>query len=296
MKLTYKQTERKPENSFYVRQDTIPCIEQNWHFHKELELIYFMKSKGTRYVGNSIGDFGPGELYLIGSNVPHLFRNHKEYYLDSSEHGGVDLIVTKFEPEFLGANFLELAEVKKLQALLEKANRGIKFSKSISYLVHSQLVGLVSCNGLARIVGLLNILDILSVSENQEILCSEVINSALNNNEKERMARVITYISENFDKKIDLDEVAAIAYMTPNSFCRYFKKRTKKSFTQYLNEIRLRHACRLLIEGEKQIATICYQSGFNTITNFNRQFKSLMQVTPTEYMEQYKEKEDLMSL
>lgn len=104
------------------------------------------------------------------------------------------------------------------------------------------------------------------------------------------MARVVSYLNENFEKKIDLEEVSAIAYMTPNAFCRYFKKRTHKSFTQYLNEIRLRHACKLLIEGELQIATVCYQSGFNTLTNFNRQFKTLMKTTPSEYMERYNEK------
>ncbi|MDW5288054.1 AraC family transcriptional regulator [Formosa sp. PL04] len=294
MKLTYKQTERKPENSFLIRQDKIPCIEENWHFHKELELIYFIKSGGTRYVGNSIGDFGPGELYLIGSNVPHLFKNHKEYYKDEVENEGVDLIVVKFDVEFLGASFLNLSETRSLNLLFKKADHGIQFSNAVAYLVHRHMVGLVGSRGLSCIVGLLKILDILSISENYSTLCAEVINNTFNSNEKERMARVICYLTNNFDKKIELDEVAEIAYMTPNSFCRYFKKRTKKSFTQYLNEIRLRHACRLLIEGENQIATICYQSGFNTLTNFNRQFKTLMHLTPTEYMEQYKKKVDVL--
>ncbi|MBA6314499.1 AraC family transcriptional regulator [Cellulophaga baltica] len=289
MKLTYKQTENRPENSFLARQDRLPCIEQNWHFHKELELIYFIKSTGTRYVGNSIGNFAPGELYLIGSNVPHLFKNHKEYYADNLEDEAVDLVVIKFVPDFLGENFLDLAESKKIQLLFQRANMGLQFSKAVTYLVHNYILGLLGNKGLSRIIGLLNILDILSVGENYKTLCSEVITSNYSKNEKDRMGRVVTFLTENFDKKIELDEVAAIAYMTPNAFCRYFKKRTHKSFTQYLNEIRLRHACKLLIEGEMQIATVCYQSGFNTLTNFNRQFKTLMKVTPSEYMEKYNE-------
>lgn len=288
MKLTYKQTERKPENSFLVRQDRMPCIEQDWHFHKELELIYFIKSSGTRYVGNSIGNFAPGELYLIGSNVPHLFRNNREYYSDMLEDEAVNLVVIKFESEFLGTVFLDLAETKKLNTLFQKANRGVKFSKAVTHLVHNYILGMVGDEGLSRIVSLLKILDILSISENYVLLCSEVIINNYNQNEKDRMARVISFLTENFDRKIELDQVASIAYMTPNAFCRYFKKRTKKSFTQYLNEIRLRHACKLLIEGELQISTICYQSGFNTITNFNRQFKTLMGVTPSNYMERYR--------
>ncbi|RKN80918.1 AraC family transcriptional regulator [Ulvibacterium marinum] len=294
MKLTYKQTERKPENSFLVRQDRMPCIEQDWHFHKELELIYFIKSSGTRYVGNSIGNFAPGELYLIGSNVPHLFRNNKEYYSDMLEDEAVNLVVIKFESEFLGTVFLDLAETKKLHALFQKANRGVKFSKAVTHLVHNYILGMVGDEGLSRIVSLLKILDILSISENYVPLCSEVIINNYNQNEKDRMARVISFLTENFDRKIELDQVASIAYMTPNAFCRYFKKRTKKSFTQYLNEIRLRHACKLLIEGELQISTICYQSGFNTITNFNRQFKTLMGVTPSNYMERYRNAAELV--
>ncbi len=290
MKLTYKQTEKRPESSFLARQDRIPCIEQDWHFHKELELIYFIKSTGTRYVGNSIGNFAPGELYLIGSNVPHLFRNHREYYADNLEDEAVNLVVIKFEYNFLGEDFLELSEAKKLQLLFQRADRGIKFSKAATYLVHNQILGLVGNQGLSSVVDLLKIFDILSVGENFTLLCSEVITNTYNKNEKDRMARIVSFLTENFENKIELEQVASIAYMTPNAFCRYFKKRTRKSFTQYLNEIRLRHACKLLIEGEMQIATVCYQSGFNTLTNFNRQFKALMNCTPSEYMEKYNEK------
>ena len=287
MRLTYKPTEKRPGSSFMARQDTMPCIEQDWHYHKELELIYFMKSTGTRYLGNSIGNFGPGELYLIGSNVPHLFRNDKEYYASHEESEAVDLIVVKFEKDFLGKTFSDLTETSKIQLLFEKANKGLKFSKAATYLVHSHMVGLVGSQGLASVIGILNILDILSISENYEVLCSEQISHTFKKDEKERMAKIISFLNENFEEKIELQEVASIANMTPNAFCRYFKKRTKKSFSQFLNEIRIRNACKLLIEGKLQIATICYQSGFNTLTNFNRQFKSFMNITPSEYMKKY---------
>jgi AraC-like DNA-binding protein/mannose-6-phosphate isomerase-like protein (cupin superfamily) len=288
MRLKYKQTEKMPENSFHVRQERIPCIEQDWHFHTELELIYFIKSAGTLYVGNSIGNFVPGELYMIGSNVPHLFRNYKEYYENYIEGEAVNLVVIKFEPDFLGSRFMELIETKKLESLFQKANRGLKFSKAATYLVHNHILGLVNNQGLSKIIIFLTILNILLVSENYTLLCSEAIVNQYNKSERDRMAKVISFITENFDKKIELEEVASIAYMTPNSFCRYFKKHTHKSFTQYLNEIRLRNACKLLIEGESQISSIGYQCGFNTLTNFNKQFKSLMKETPTQYLERCK--------
>ena len=239
----------------------------------------------------SIGSFGPGELYLIGSNVPHLFRNEREYYESDEELEAVDLIVVKFESDFLGSSFLNLTESTRIQALFENANKGLKFSKTVTYLVHNHLVGLVGSQGLSSIIGLLKILDILSVSENYIPLCSDIVTGTFRKDEKERMSDIISYLTQNFEKKIELKEVAEVAHMTPNSFCRYFKKRTHKSFSQYLNEIRIRHACKLLIEGDRSISEICYQSGFNTITNFNRQFKLHMQVTPSAFMKRYETQE-----
>ncbi len=288
MKLVYKNSNIQPERCFSVRQDNLPCIEQDWHFHPEIELIYFLKSTGTRYVGNSIGNFEPGELYMIGSNVPHLFRNHREYYGQESHLSAVDLVVVKFQADFLGKSFTDLVEAKGMRRLFHLANRGIKFSKTSTYLSHKHILGLLRNEGLSGIVELLNVLDILSATEDYEILCEEEIVHNFSNDEKERMGKIISFLNQNFDKRIELEEVSEIACMTPTAFCRYFKKKTKKSFTQFLNEIRLGHACKLLIEGDEQIATIAYQSGFNTMTNFNRQFKSLLQMTPTEYMEKYK--------
>ncbi len=288
MKLVYKNSNIQPERCFSVRQDNLPCIEQDWHFHPEIELIYFLKSTGTRYVGNSIGNFEPGELYMIGSNVPHLFRNHREYYGQESHLSAVDLVVVKFQADFLGKSFTDLVEAKGMRRLFHLANRGIKFSKTSTYLSHKHILGLLRNEGLSGIVELLNVLDILSATEDYEILCEEEIVHNFSNDEKERMGKIISFLNQNFDKRIELEEVSEIACMTPTAFCRYFKKKTKKSFTQFLNEIRLGHACKLLIEGDEQIATIAYQSGFNTMTNFNRQFKTLLQMTPTEYMEKYK--------
>ncbi len=290
MKLTYRQIERKPENAFLVRRDTMPCIEGNWHFHKELELIFFLKSQGTRYVGNSIGNFAMGEVYLIGSNLPHLFRNDKAYYQNGNESGAVDLIVVQFESDFMGEQFTTLTESEKLFHLFELANRGLKFSQKTALLVREKLKKLIDGKGLSRLIDLLSILDVLSSNTDYEFLCPEGVNNTFKRNEKERMAKLITFLTENFEKKIELEEVASIAHMTPNAFCRYFKRRTHKSFTQYLNEIRIDNACKLLIEGKLPISTICYLSGYNTLTNFNRQFKSIMNSTPSDYMKKYEVK------
>lgn len=287
MKLTYKENDLMPDKSFLVRRDTIPCLEQDWHFHKELELIYFLKSSGTRYVGNSIHHFNPGDLYLIGSNLPHLFKNGNEYYSEELETDSVDVIVVKFEADFLGNDFMELTEMKKIKSLLYQSNRGLKFLVEENSKVQNLFLDLVASDGVFRITKILEILNVLSEKENHQFLCGETQAAFFRREEKQKIAKIISYLTTNYHKKIELQEIASIAHMAPNSFCRYFKKQTHKSFSQYLNEIRIINACKLLIEGKLQITTICYQSGFNTITNFNRQFKSIMGVTPSEYQKQY---------
>ncbi len=287
MKLNYNPSQKAVDQAFTVRQDRMPCIEQNWHYHPEVELIYFRKSSGTRYVGNSIGNFEEGELYLIGSGLPHLFRNDRDYYLDENSDRMVDLIIIKFLPDFLGEGFDGLYEYKGVRHMLQNANRGLKFSERDVYLVHNILGGLVGATGLPRVIDLLRVLDILAQSQESEILCHDRIIDVYNKDEKDRMSSIIKFLTDNFDKTIKLKEVADIAHMTPNSFCRFFKKRTQKSFSEYLTEIRIRNACQMLIKGEYSISEVCYQSGFNTITNFNRQFKSLKGMTPSEFTKQY---------
>lgn len=287
MKLNYNPSQKTVDQAFAMRQDRIPCIEQNWHYHPEVELIFFKKSSGTRYVGNSIGNFEEGELYLIGSGLPHLFRNDRDYYLDENNEMMVDLIVIKFLPEYLGKEFNHLYEYQDVMRLLMNANRGLKFVNRDVYLVSNLLSGLLGASGLTRIIELLRVLNILAQSTEYEVLCHDRIIDVYNKDEKDRMSSIIKFLTDNFDKTIKLKEVSDIAHMTPNSFCRFFKKRTQKSFSEYLTEIRIRNACQMLIKGEHTISEVCYQSGFNTITNFNRQFKGIKGMTPSEFTKQY---------
>ncbi|WP_299255710.1 AraC family transcriptional regulator [uncultured Aquimarina sp.] len=288
MKLTYKKVELKPEKSFSVKRANIPCIEEDWHFHKELELIYFIKSTGTRYVGNSVNRFKPGELYLIGSDLPHLFRNDREYYNnDEVDDRAVDIIIVKFKPDFLGDHFLNLTEMQAIKFLFQEANKGLKFSKTSTKKIRDILIQLVDSKGTLSILKILETLHLLCANKDYKQLCPRLNSFYFKKDEKEKMAKIINYLNANFDKKIELETIASIANMTPNSFCRYFKKHTQKSFSQFLNEIRIGNACKLLIEGELQITNVCYQSGFNTITNFNRQFRSFMGITPSDYLKKY---------
>ncbi len=291
MKLAYKKIDKGPERAFLARRDTLLCLEDNWHFHEEFELIYFLKSKGTRYVGNSIGNFEEGELYFIGSNVPHLFRNTREYYISESGEENVDLIVVQFPGTFLGSDYLDIHDFKKIKLLFSNSARGLKFTKLTTSLLYDMLLGLVYNLEFSGLINLLKVLDILSVSDDCEFLCTEGVSNYVRKNEKERMANVINFLNDNYEHKIELEEISEVANMSPSAFCRFFKKRTQKSFSQYLNEIRIGSACKHLIEGRIPISEVSFISGFNSLTNFNRQFKFHVGVTPREYMKQYNKKD-----
>lgn len=287
MKLSYKIIQKEPQNSFLTRRDTLPCLDTDWHFHEEIELIYFLKSRGTRYVGNSIGSFKEGEIYLIGSNLPHLFRNNKDYYGEELVNGAVDLIVVQFRHDFLGETFLNLPDNKVLKVLLENAKRGIRFTGDAVLEMKDTLMLLSENEGFSGLVDLLNVLNELIKSTQFEYLCEPGTGRYFKRTEKERMAKIINFLTQNFHNNINLNEIADLANMTPNAFCRFFKKRTQKSFTKYLNEIRIENACKLLIEGELQIGEVSYFSGFNSLTNFNRQFRNIMNETPTEFLAKF---------
>jgi AraC-like DNA-binding protein len=199
----------------------------------------------------------------------------------------VDLIIVQFREDFLGKEFTVLPETKNLHTLFRKAARGLKFSKPTSSLVHDQLIELPYTGGLPSIIHLLKVLDTLSKSEDCQFICSEGINVTFRENDQIRMSKVINYLTENYNKKITIEEMAAVSSMAPNAFCRFFRNKTDKSFTEYLNEIRIGNACKLLIEGKMQVSQISYLSGFGSLSNFNRKFKQVMGSTPSEYMQKY---------
>ncbi len=289
MKLKYKIIDQKMNDSFLARREAVPCLEDNWHFHKEYELIYFMKSSGIRYIGNTIRSFRKGEVYLIGSNLPHLFKNvnHNDGVKDN---GSVDMVIIQFSEDIFGKQFLNLFECRELTAMLRKSQMGLRFTIDVSSKLHSSFIEVVNSKGLTRMNYLLTILDNLSLSKESGSICTDYVSESYRKSEKERMAKVLNYLSENYsDSKISLARVAEIANMTPNAFCRFFKKKTQNTLSDYLNRIRIGNACKFLIEGEKQISEISYITGFNSLSNFNKQFKLIKKMTPSEYIKKHLE-------
>ncbi len=283
MKLVLKNPDSFVNQRINIFKKEIPCLDTAWHYHPEFELLYISKSSGIRFVGDSVSHFFPGDLVLVGSYLPHLWRNDEAYY-EKNDDLMVKTIVMKFTKNFMGVGTFDNPEFLGIKNLLDESKFGTSFSKKISQKLNDEILEIVELTKGEQSIRLLDILFKLSLSkeEDKKVLSSTDMRQFSTDNPG-RLDTVIRYISDNYKTDISLGDVAGIACMTTNSFCRFFKKMTNKSFTEFLNEIRIRNASRMLIQENAPISEICYNVGYKSIPNFNKQFKQIMGDTPKAY-------------
>ncbi len=277
---------KEPQYSFSVRQDLVPYVNNRWHYHTEVELIHFKKGEGTQFIGDSIKQFKAGDVVLVGSNLPHYWRFDDSYFEEESKEKA-DVRVAHFCENFWGSQFLQLPENVHIRGLLDKAKRGVQITGKAREEVADLLESLLSTNNSSRIILLMEALNIIAGSTNLQPLSSIGFKYDLVENEKDRINAVYEYSIKNFKRNIQLDEIAGVANISPNSFCRYFKSRTRKTYSQFLIEIRVGHACKLLIENNLSIKQLCYESGFNNFTSFHKYFKLITSKSPLTYQKEF---------
>ena len=253
-----------------------------FHSHPELELVYIKESYGKRIVGNSVEQFVPGDMVFLGSDIPHVWLNDEIYYQGISTLKA-KAIVVYFNKEIFGPAFYELKETQKINSFFNKAVRGIVISGKTNQLIAKKLEKLVQKKDFEMIVGLFKILSLLSESTDISFINNEFYIPTNEKSKKDRLSAVFEYLKENYNEEISLIKIAEIANLTPTSFCRMFKLKTKKSFVEYLNEIRVSNACKMLIETDMGISEVAYKCGYKTASNFNQLFKKLTGTTPKEY-------------
>ena len=264
-------------SSFYAFRYQVPYFQFKWHYHPEFELTYIVKGNGYRIVGNTYEPFADGDLVLLGSNLPHTWSGKADGDSDS------DAIVIQFSNEFISP-FLELNESKLIKKMLENASRGIRFEYDEKLI--SKIVDLTETQGVDRIINLISILD--QLSKNQSILIApNTFHNVVSRKSEVRINKVCLFIQHNFQNKVYLKEVAALIYLTESNFCKFFKKATGKTYSDYLNEIRINEASRLLIQTDKTISQISYECGFETLSYFNRVFLNKMHMPPSKYRKIY---------
>lgn len=288
MKPVLEHLPKDSAESFVVKRFEYKYYPTPWHFHPEYELVLVTESTGKRFIGDHISNFGPGDLALLGPNLPHLYRNDTAYYQPASKKKAKSIVV-HFSANSFGNNFIELPELRKIKALLAKSERGLQITGKTNKMVGEQLESLTALHGFSRFLKLLEILLVLSESKECHLISAGGI-KGINEKESERMDAVIKYVMQNFSEDIMLASVARVANMSENAFSRFFKQRTRKTFTAFLTELRLNHAAKLLIEKSDSIVDICFQCGFNNHSNFHRYFKKLHHISPLAYRKMYWEK------
>jgi AraC-like DNA-binding protein len=278
-----------PVHSFSVRQDKLPNINNRWHYHPEVELIRFHKGSGTQFVGDHISRFGPGDIVLVGANLPHYWRYDEVYFQDTPQETPFSTAI-HFTETFWGDRFIHLPENKALKAVLEKAQRGILLSSRANPRVVEQIEKISQAEGPYRIIYLMECLLTIADSPEAQVLSSMGFQRNFSPAENERINAIYAYTLNHFQQKIALEEIAGVAGLVPNSFCRYFKSRAGKPFSQFLTEIRIGYACKLLLDGRMSVKQLCYESGFNNFTCFHKHFKAITGKSPLDYQKMYASK------
>jgi AraC-like DNA-binding protein len=272
-------------DNFFAAIFKFPYNPTPLHYHPEFELLYVIQGTGTRFIGDSLGEFEKGEFCLLGPNLPHLFRNHKEYYAQKSKLKH-ESITIHFTTDAFGKDLIKLPQLAKVRSLLMNAQYGIDFNGHKNGQIIKKLFDITELHGLSKMLKLLEVLDEISHMKSYKLITANNIKGTDDVN-GERLKNVIQYLLANFTEDITLQQISDIACLTRTSTCRFFKERTKKSIWEFLAEVRMNHAARLLRETGHTILSISQESGFKNISHFNRLFGEKFNCSPKVYRKQF---------
>lgn len=286
MKTALHKSSIPPSQIFVIKYLEETHFDPVWHAHSEYQLFVVLEGSGTRFIGDSIKAFKPGELIFTGPHLPHLWRSD-EVYFHSRSSLKCKGIVIYLDENFLGSHILEKDEMVLLKRLFEKSMQGLEFfgpKKEAAIRLMSELIHL---KGIEGVIHLLRILQTLASCKEHHFLSTKAYDYSFDEDETDRLNKVYEYVLKNFRNKIALQDLADLLHMTPTSFSRYFAMKNNKPLSRFIAEIRIKHACKLLTETEDSIAQICYECGFNTLSNFNKQFKEIVMKKPLEYKKEF---------
>lgn len=270
----------QPDSSFSITHANEKHLMKLFHYHQQVEIVAIVRSTGTRFIGDAISDFKPGEIVVIGENLPHMWQNDRSYFEDTNDKRA-EAITIHLGNNFVKKGLLDIPEHVSIKRLIKRSKRGILFKNHAD--IFSKLLKLPQSTGYAQFLGVLDIINGLSNSKIFEPISSDGFMERISNEKESRIYPVHNYIMKNFKEDISLGKVAEVANMNPSAFSRYFKKNQGITLVQYINNIRVGYACKLLMKKEMSVIEICYASGFSNVSNFNRHFRKKYQMAPREY-------------
>jgi AraC-like DNA-binding protein len=287
MRPSLLKIETKKEKSFSIRYDVISAFKGVWHYHPEVELHYVVKGEGVRVIADNIRNFSAGELIFLGENLPHCWRSSEEYRV-KGDSLDVEAIVLQFLPDCLGRYLINLPEAYLLPKLFEKARAGMLINGTAKIRIVALMQRLLNEDGLSCIITLIEILKELSETDQyHEIAISRNALYRCTEDERRRFNNICQHTLKHFKREVSLREIASVGNLSTASFCRYFKLMTNKNYCQFITQIRISHACKLIVEDRLSTAAICFESGFYNLSNFYRHFKKHTGMTPLVYKTTY---------
>lgn len=282
MKPHFYKVNTHPQESYTAYHLESRNFGSIWHYHPELELHYTIRGQGLRFIGDNVSTFNSGEVILLGENLPHSWQCQKEYY-DGNPQASVEAVVVQFLPDCMGKELCALPEAYLLPRLFEKAKMGMVIHGRAGEELRELMVSMVNATGMQRLIALLQLLEILAATDEYEHITSAYAFYRTDEIKTMQLRDIYNYTLMHFREDISLEDVAAIRNLTVTSFCRYFRMMTNKSYYDFLIEVRISHACRLLVEDRKPAEVLCYECGFRNVSNFYRHFKRVTGMTPLEY-------------
>lgn len=283
MKVVPFKIPKNTSEAFKVQVDDVPHLYNHLHQHPEIQLTVIKQSHGTLIAGDYVGPFNPGDVFVIGPNQPHVFRNDKSFFKKKSRAITVSIF---FDETTIHPSFWQLPELKSLQTFLRNSSGGYRISGEKKKLVGEMLEQITKADGINKLILFLEILKQLATKKNIESLSKQVTQRNIKTYDGKRLNNVLEFTFHEYHRPVKLEEVAAVANLSVEAFCKYFKTRTRKTYISFLNEIRISNACKLLAEEDKSIADICYETGFSNLSNFNRIFKKIKNISPRAFRQQ----------
>ncbi|MEO5682449.1 MAG: AraC family transcriptional regulator [Chitinophagaceae bacterium] len=280
------------EHSVIVQEDMLPHFYHHLHRHNETQITWILKGKGTLIAGNYMQPFKPGDIYLLGANQPHIFKSDPPYF-DKRRKMGIHALTFFFNPDGFLKPLLELPELKTVKKFVQRSSYGLQLPGQEQKKVVEEMLLVKKAKQGMRLAAFIRMLQIMADIKEWKTLATVSAENSFSDTEGLRMNDVYQFTMDNFQDNIRLKQVAGVACMTPQAFCRYFKKHTRKTYINFLNEIRISEACKKILSGDAgSMSSVAYGAGFSSAVSFNRVFKKITGHAPLQYLKAFKQQAD----